>query len=239
MIQAAAGSVVPGMSLDIAATLVSYSRAPARSALARRRFAGRSGQRTVHMTDTEEAGLDREMAACLAKVGAQGDIEAFEALFRHFAPRLRAYMARGGNGMAADELMQETMATVWRKAALYDPAKGSAAAWVFSIARNQRIDAYRRSSHPTFDVNDPALVPEEEVPADRQFEAQEAAAQLRKALVTLPVEQIEVLQLSFFEGETHSAIARRLDLPMGTVKSRLRLALNKLRALLGDAGETE
>ena len=224
------------MSLDIAATADNYE---ARGALIGPlvRFAKRrSSRRTVTMTETDDGGVDRAMADLLVLVGSQRDMDAFETLFRHFAPRVRAYMSRGGGRTNADELMQETMAAVWRKAALYDPAKGAAAAWVFAIARNQRIDAFRRDRRPEFDPNDPAFVPDADPPADQQYEQLEAAAQLRRALVTLPAEQKEVLQLSFFEGQTHSAIADRLKLPMGTVKSRVRLALAKLRAVIDEEG---
>ena len=225
------------MSLDITAAAVTNKAVPG--------FAGRlvlpakrrSSQRTVTMTEAQDGGFDRAMSDLLVLVGSKRDVDAFETLFRHFAPRLKAYMARGGSGASADELMQETMAAVWRKAALYDPERGTAAAWVFSVARNQRIDAFRRNRRPEFDPTDPAFVPEPEAPADQKYEQLEAAAQLRRAMITLPAEQVEVLQLSFFEGETHTAIASRLNLPMGTVKSRMRLALSKLRAAIGEAGK--
>ena len=96
------------------------------------------------------------MSELLAKIGQSRDVELFELLFRHFAPRVKAYMARTGSPGVAEELMQETMVAVWNKAAMYDPGRGAASTWIFSIARNLRIDAYRREKHPEFDQNDPA-----------------------------------------------------------------------------------
>ena len=174
-----------------------------------------------------------DFAALLTEVGRTRDIERFELLFRHFAPRVKAYMAKSGSTASAEELMQETMVAVWNKAALYDAGKGAASTWIFSIARNLRIDAWRREKHPEFDENDPAFQPGSEPWADAQIEAAETAAHVRTALRTLPREQAEVMRLAFFEDSSQSAIAEALQLPLGTVKSRMRLALGKLRAALG------
>lgn len=178
-----------------------------------------------------------DMATMLVAVGARRDVEAFEVLFRHFAPRVKAYMARlAGDSLAAEELMQETMVAVWNKAERFDPAKGAASTWIFTIARNLRIDAFRRDKRPDFDPNDPAFVPDDVAPADEIFEAQEVSAQLHQAMATLPEEQIALLKLAFFEDNSHSAIAASLNMPLGTVKSRLRLAFTKLRAALDRNG---
>lgn len=180
---------------------------------------------------------DPNLSRLLAEVGRTHDVATFELLFRHFAPRVKAYMARTGSAVGAEELMQETMVAVWNKAALYDPAKGAASTWIFSIARNLRIDAYRRDRRPEFDPNDPAFVPESEPAADRVMESEQSASEVRAALETLPADQAEVLRLAFFEDSSQSAIASALDLPLGTVKSRMRLAFAKLRAALGQSGE--
>ncbi|HEX4299159.1 MAG TPA: sigma-70 family RNA polymerase sigma factor [Devosia sp.] len=176
------------------------------------------------------------MSELLARIGRTRDVDDFEALFRHFAPRLKAYMARTGSPGPAEELMQETMVAVWNKAVLYDPGKGAASTWIFAIARNLRIDAYRREKHPEFDENDPALQPQAQPVADRLLEIEQQAGQIRDAMQVLPPDQVEVLRLAYFEDKSQSAIAAALDLPLGTVKSRMRLALVKLRAALG--GET-
>lgn len=177
------------------------------------------------------------MSELLAKIGRTRDVELFELLFRHFAPRVKAYMARTGSPGVAEELMQETMVAVWNKAAMYDPARGAASTWIFSIARNLRIDAYRREKHPEFDFNDPALQPEAEQAADTRLEGEQSARLIRDALTSLPPDQAEVLRLAFFEDNSQSTIAAALDLPLGTVKSRMRLAFAKLRGVLGQPGE--
>ena len=178
------------------------------------------------------------MSDLLAKVGRTRDVELFEAVFRHFAPRVRAYMARTGSAISAEELMQETMVTVWNKSALYDPSKGAASTWIFSIARNLRIDAYRREKRPEFDPEDPAFQPDPEPAADSAMETEQSAALVRGALGQLPSDQAEVLRLAYFEDKSQSEIATELALPLGTVKSRMRLAFAKLRAALGKSGET-
>lgn len=171
--------------------------------------------------------------ALLAAVGAARDRAAFEALFRHFAPRIKAYLLRlGASAAAAEDLAQEAMLSVWRKAALFDPAKASAATWIFTVARNLRIDALRRERRPEFDPADPAFVPDAERPADAALARSEDEARLREAIGKLSPEQARVVELSFFADKPHSAIARELGLPLGTVKSRLRLAMSRIRGVL-------
>jgi RNA polymerase sigma-70 factor (ECF subfamily) len=128
--------------------------------------------------------------------------------------------------------MQETMVAVWKKAGLYRPDRGSASTWIFTIARNLRIDAFRRERHPEFDENDPAFQPEIEPAADERLEGEESARLVRRALTALPPDQAEVLRLAFFEDKSQSTIAAALGLPLGTVKSRMRLAFAKLRGVV-------
>ena len=169
--------------------------------------------------------------ALIGRIAAAADREAFAELFRHFAPRVKSYALRlGASGHAAEELAQETMLSVWRKAARFDPARASASTWIFTIARNLRIDALRRERPqpaPAEDV-DPAPL------ADLVVSGAEHDVRVRRALRSLPPEQLEVIELSFFSDAPHAAIAERLGLPLGTVKSRLRLAMNRLRGLLED-----
>ncbi|MCA8930396.1 MAG: sigma-70 family RNA polymerase sigma factor [Alphaproteobacteria bacterium] len=180
-----------------------------------------------------ESVSEEDISALLAAVRDNGNIDAFETVFRHFAPRIRAYMLRlVKDARLAEELVQETMMTVWRKAALFDPAKGNAGTWVFTIARNLRIDSYRRAKRPDFDPDDPAFIPDPEPGADAALQARQAEARLHAAMKTLPPEQNELLHMAFFEELSHSTIAARLGLPLGTVKSRIRLAFAKLRAAL-------
>lgn len=173
-----------------------------------------------------------ELVRLLVRVGQYRDIGSFETLFRYYAPKVRAFMAmKTKDRQQAEELMQETMTSVWTKAIQFDPTRGNVSAWIFTIARNIRIDAYRRK-RPVFDVDDQALVPEETMPADREYEQAQEAEILRKALELLPPEQQDVLKRAFFEDTPHSAIAAQMGLPLGTVKSRIRLAFSKLRDAL-------
>jgi RNA polymerase sigma-70 factor (ECF subfamily) len=182
---------------------------------------------------TADGPTDKSMTELLLAVGRSQDIDAFEALFRHFSPRVKAYMSRSGGSASAEELMQETMVAVWRKASLYDPSKGAASTWIFAIARNLRIDAYRRERRPEFDFNDPAFVPDADPAADMVMTAFEDAGRVQRAMASLPEDQAAVLKLSFFEDQSQSAIATALNVPLGTVKSRMRLAFVKLRAVIG------
>lgn len=178
------------------------------------------------------------MSEMLCAVGKQRDVAAFEVIFRHFAPRVKGYMIRlAGDGPLAEELMQETMVAVWNKADRFDPVRGGVSTWIFTIARNLRIDAFRRENRPNFDQNDPAFVPDEVPQADMEIEERQASDQLHRAIAQLPAEQITLLRLSYFEDHSHSAIARILNIPLGTVKSRMRLAFAKLRAALDQTGD--
>jgi RNA polymerase sigma-70 factor (ECF subfamily) len=172
-------------------------------------------------------------ADLLETLSARADRRAFARLFQHFAPRVKSYLRRlGADDQLAEELAQEVMLTVWRRASLYDRRQAGASTWIFTIARNKRIDAVRRDKRPELDPDDPALVPEAETPADQQVEAGQREALLREAVKHLPEEQAKLLRLSYFEDKSHSTIAEELDLPLGTVKSRLRLALSRLKTLL-------
>jgi RNA polymerase sigma factor (sigma-70 family) len=170
-------------------------------------------------------------------VGEKADREAFATLFGHFAPRIKGYLLRlGASAPAAEELAQEVMLTVWRRAASYDPAQANVSTWIFTIARNKRIDALRKENRPAPDLNDPALVKDPPEQADRLVSKAAEARQLREAIADLPEEQAELVRMAFFRDETHSEIAASTGLPIGTVKSRLRAALIKLgRALERDA----
>jgi len=169
----------------------------------------------------------------LSAVAEDRDKEAFAALFSHFAPRVKGYLMRGGaSANQAEDIAQETMVSVWRKAHLFDRQKANASTWMFTIARNQRIDNFRRERRPEPDVNDPSYAPDPVVQPDREVSAIEDTAAVRRALAELPEAQREVIALSFYEDISHSAIAERLALPIGTVKSRIRLALKRMDTLL-------
>jgi len=171
----------------------------------------------------------------LRAIATRQDRAAFAALFEFYAPRIKGMlMRRGASADAAEDFAQETLLVVWRKAAQFDPALASASAWVYTIARNLRVDRLRRDQRA---VSFALYADSEPQPAERPDDPLERSQQeqrVRSALAALPQEQVRVVELSFFEGRAHGDIAERLGLPLGTVKSRLRLAMGRLRNLLGE-----
>ena len=212
----------------------------ARSGTTRRplvRGAGAAIQSAM-LADAESLRTDRErqFVDLIARVARDRDRDAFAALFGHFTPRVKAYLMRlGADDASADELAQEVMLTVWRRADAFDPTLAGVGTWIFTIARNKRIDRVRRERRPELDPDDPALTPDPPAGADRAVEAAEAGGRLRRAIATLPAEQRELLVMAFFEDKSHRAIAATTRLPLGTVKSRIRLALGRLRGALEEA----
>ena len=175
------------------------------------------------------------MSDLLVSVALEKDKTAFSRLFSHYAPRIKSYLMRqGADAASAEELSQEAMMSVWRKADRFDPKKASAGTWIFTVARNLRIDALRKERRPSFDPEDPALVPEPEIAPDTAVSIGETQVRLRNAVAMLPPDQAEVVKLSFYEDKPHAEIAEDLNLPLGTVKSRLRLAMRRVRIALGD-----
>ena len=184
----------------------------------------------------EQTGSAEPLNEWLAAVAERHDRAAFQALFEFFAPRLKAFMYRQGAAAdMAEEIVQETMVNVWRKAAQFDPAKASASTWIFTIARNQRIDLLRKENRPMPDMNDPALVPDPEPRAPDVISRRQEAGRLKQVVSDLPPEQQEVLRLAFFEEKAHATVAEELGIPLGTVKSRIRLAFRRIRAELGES----
>ncbi|WP_428482849.1 sigma-70 family RNA polymerase sigma factor [Pyruvatibacter mobilis] len=188
-------------------------------------------------TKAGQTAYDREaMADCIEAVAARQDKAAFAVLFDYFAPRLKGYLMKLGSSDAqAEEVAQEVMITVWRKAGQFDRRQSSVSTWLYTIARNRRIDVLRREKFPDYDPDDPLLLPSEAEQPDEAVAASEREARVRDALTTLPEEQAELIRLAFFQGWSHSEIAENLDLPLGTVKSRLRLAFRKLKGGLDGA----
>jgi RNA polymerase sigma-70 factor (ECF subfamily) len=173
-----------------------------------------------------------EAAGWLRAIAERGDRVAFVALYGRFAPRGKAYLLRLALPPAqAEELTQEAMLAVWRKAAQFDARTSGAATWIFTIARNLRVDAARRAALALREDMPPDEL-EPTLPADAQLDDARRADRLRQAMQTLPPEQAEVVRLAFFDDRPHAEIERRLGIPLGTVKSRLRLAMVRLRAQL-------
>jgi RNA polymerase sigma factor (sigma-70 family) len=170
----------------------------------------------------------------IAAVAERHDRAAFVALFQAYAPRIKGYLIRLGGGDIAEEMAQEAMLKVWRKAQLFDPAKASAGTWIFTIARNLYIDRRRRERRPEFDPSDPLLSADNPETADGALGMQQSEEHVRAAMSGLPEDQMKVVTMAFYEDKSHSAIAAELDLPLGTVKSRLRRAFARLREELGE-----
>lgn len=172
--------------------------------------------------------------ALLAKAVAQErDKTAFAQLFDYFAPRLKSYLRRMNmDEQAAEDLAQEVMIVLWHKSHLFDPAKSSLSTWLFRVARNRRIDLVRRDKTGQLDPDEPMLQPSAETPADTLMDAEQRDERVRNALAQLPQEQIELVKKAFFLGLSHSQIAEETGVPLGTVKSRIRLAFGRLRRAL-------
>ncbi|MEL7129828.1 MAG: sigma-70 family RNA polymerase sigma factor [Pseudomonadota bacterium] len=177
----------------------------------------------------------RFFANCLKRIAQDKSRDDFRVLFEYYAPRLKSFLiGKGADAAAAEELTQDVMATVWAKAGQFDPSQASVSTWVFRIARNRQIDALRRANRPDLDPNDPIFRPADPDHPDTMVIRAEAEAQIRIEIAKLPAEQKELLRASFYDGLPHAEIARTFSLPLGTVKSRIRLAFNKLRNSLED-----
>jgi RNA polymerase sigma factor (sigma-70 family) len=171
----------------------------------------------------------------IATIARSGDREAFARLFDHFAPRVKGLLMRAGSSAElAEEVAQETLLTVWRKAALFDPAKASAGTWIATIARNLRIDIARRETRSRLSQVYEILDEEAPEQPDTMLSGAERDARVRAAMTDLSPDQYRVVELAFIEGFSHQDVAQRLAIPLGTVKSRLRLAMSHLRGRLED-----
>lgn len=179
--------------------------------------------------------LASQMARLMNRIAKNRDRTAFTSVFAFYAPRIKAFLMRSNCSPAlAEEVTQDVMVTLWQKAHMYDPAKSSLGTWLFRIARNRRIDLIRRDKSNKLDAQDPTMFPTiEEIDTDA-IDARERDQRIRMAISTLPKAQMQLIRLSFFEGQPHSQIAEKLDLPLGTVKSRIRLAFNRLRKQLSE-----
>jgi len=176
---------------------------------------------------------DVELSNYLKDIGENQDKSAFSSIFKYFAPRLKSFFIKlGCSDSQAEEIIQEVMIAVWTKSSTYDRAKSSVSTWIYTIAKNKRIDKIRKEKrHNTVESDDSLEIPV----ASKQEEnllSTEVNEKIHHSLQFLPEEQAELLKLSYFYEKTHSDIARDLSLPLGTVKSRIRLALSKMKNLV-------
>lgn len=166
----------------------------------------------------------------ILRIAHSQDREAFACLFRQYAPKLKSFaMSLGASAALAEEVVQESFLNVWRKAGQFDALRGSGPAWLFSITRNTFISHVRKHKRFEVDAEDPAYVPA--TSPEQQAVIREAQGRLQAAVQTLPSEQLAVLQSTFVQGLSLSEIAQQQQLPLGTVKTRARLALEKLRSM--------
>lgn len=163
------------------------------------------------------------------------DRAAYSEIFAYYGPRVKSYLMRlGSDDAGAEEIAQDVMVTVWRKAALFDRKQASVSTWIFRIARNRRIDVFRRTRKPALDPEEPMVLPSGIAAPEAGVEAMDVENQVRRAMADLPEEQLKMIQLAFYEGLSHREIAEKLDVPLGTVKSRIRLAFAKMKGRLED-----
>lgn len=209
------------MLLDVAPFTSPYG--PVSEPLFRKQVRPGQGQVRVTTADSET-----DWAALMLAVKERQDKKAFAILFQHFAPRIKGFLMKSGTDAAlAEECAQDVMATLWHKAQLYDPARASVATWVFTIARNRRIDIARKDRRP--EPEDLNWGPDGEPDQADIYEAAQETSRLTAALADLPEKQRALIQRAFYGDLSHTEIAAETGLPLGTIKSRIRLALDRLR----------
>ena len=192
--------------------------------------------RNKAMTDkgsVHDSGTD--WGQVLAKVAAQTDTQAFRQVYKHFAPRIKAYAINQGMHQQAEELVQEVMTSVWRNAGKYQESLASASTWIFTITRNQRIDLLRKKGRSKaeimLDTEELWQIPTEDTTI-RSIQAGSTEKTMRATIKELPEEQMIAVRKVYYEGKTHQEVAEELNIPLGTLKGRLRLSMKKLRIML-------
>ncbi|MBR73292.1 MAG: RNA polymerase subunit sigma [Rhodospirillaceae bacterium] len=171
----------------------------------------------------------------ISNIANSRDKDSFAKLFDFYGPKIKSFALKlGAEKSIADDILQETMVAIWRHAHLYNKSKGSLSTWVYTIARNKRYDILRRSNRPEPDPLDPSFQGRQATP-DEEVEKLREENMLRNAINNLPVEQAKIVRMSFYEGKTHQNLSEELNLPLGTVKSRLRLAIKKIREEVQEA----
>ena len=188
-------------------------------------YAARAMQPPVSNTPSSE---NEEFVALVQRVRDEKDRQAFASLFRHFAPRVKAFLMKSGaNEGLAEECTQEVMATLWTKAHMFDPSRASVSTWVFTIARNRKIDALRRMKRP--EPEDLPWGPEAEPDQADVMTLRQESEKLAEAIAELPEKQRDLIQRAYFGDLSHAQIAEETGLPLGTIKSDIRRGLEKMR----------
>ena len=191
------------------------------------------GGRVMQPESSEPAPVGNdEFVGLVDLIRAKQDRTAFAKLFRHFAPRVKAFLMKSGASESlAEECTQEVMATLWTKAHMFDPSRASVSTWVFTIARNRKIDAIRRQRRP--EPEELTWGPEAEPDQADVMSLRQESEKLAEAVAALPAKQRDLIQKAYFGDLSHSEIAEQTGLPLGTIKSRIRLALERLRHAMG------
>ena len=188
----------------------------------------RSDSRPRTRTDVTETERRAEWMAEIIAIRDRQDERAFARVFDHFAPRIKAFLMKSGSTAEfAEECTQEVMATLWRKAHMFDGSKASVSTWIFTIARNRKIDMIRKQRRP--EPEDLPWGPESEPDQDEALMMAQETEKLGRALAALPEKQRKLIERAYFGELSHSEIAEETGLPLGTIKSRIRLALDRLR----------
>jgi len=198
---------------------------------------GRSRSRLPSRRDSRLSSpvMDFDPNRLIVRIAEQQDRAAFAELFHFYAPRIKSFlMRRGESAETAEDLAQETLVRIWRKAGAFDPTRSDAPAWIFAIARNLKIDAFRRKQRMELKGDTSVLMVTAPDQPEEILINSERGDRVRTAVNTLPPEQLDLVKLSFFDGRSHGEIADITGIPLGTVKSRLRLAFGRLREKLGD-----
>lgn len=191
-------------------------------------------KKAVSMNDSTAANDAPDWGALLARVAENDDKAAFRAIYQHFAPRIKAYAINQGFSQHAEVLVQEVMTSVWRNADKYSESLASVSTWIFTITRNQRIDILRKLNRTRAEIvietEDLWQIPTEDTTIC-SIQNLSTEKFVKAAIEKLPEEQMIALRKVYYEGKTHEEVAEELNIPLGTVKGRLRLSLQKLRVM--------
>ncbi|MEH6525210.1 MAG: sigma-70 family RNA polymerase sigma factor [Sneathiella sp.] len=184
---------------------------------------------------TAKASEPTDLTQDLMAIAASQDQGAYRRLFHEITPRLKSFlMGQGTVEPVAEEILQETMLKVWQKARQFDGSKASASTWIYTIARNAKIDRFRKEARPMPDPNDPSYIQDPPETGEQSVAKKQESNHIREAIATLPSDQLRIITMSFYEEKSHAEISEELELPLGTVKSRIRLAFGKIRNELKD-----